>query len=87
MVIKDNDQKNCTYVYFAGLSYKTMHEMIYMIFDAYRSQECVGNHDSTCNHKQDSQINVQQYFSDTFLAHPILYIMAQYCSVWPNIVH
>ena len=35
----------------------------------------VGNHDSMCNHKHDSQINVQQYFSDTFLVHPIMYII------------
>jgi len=36
VVIEYKDRNNCTYVYFAGVSYATIHEMIYMISDAYR---------------------------------------------------
>merc|ERR1711971_846473 len=36
LVIEYKDRDNCIYVCFAGVSYATIHEMIYMISDAYR---------------------------------------------------
>jgi len=36
VVIEYKDRNNCTSVYFAGVSYAAIHEMIYMISDAYR---------------------------------------------------
>ena len=36
VIIEYKYRNNCMYVYFAGVSYAMIHEMIYMISDAYR---------------------------------------------------
>merc|ERR1712032_279261 len=93
-VIEYKDRNNCTYVYFAGVSYATIHEMIYMISDAYRITGVCWNIFSSVTESLCCLAIQLWRISKRTHCHTIMSIqfssessMGRYCLVWPNTVY